>query len=104
MSIEQYKLRFLPLFRQDLEEIVDYISVQLKNPAAANRLVDEVQGAIQKRSTCAESFEPFHSIRERRHPYYRIYVGNYTIFYVGIGDVMEIRRILYSRRNVEQQL
>lgn len=104
MSIEKYKLRFLPLFQQDLEEIVDYISVQLKSPAAAHRLVDEVQGAIRKRTACAESFEPFHSSCDRQYPYYRIYVGNYTIFYVVIGDVMEVRRIIYSRRDVENQL
>lgn len=104
MSMEPYKLRFLPLFQQDLEEIIDYISVQLKNPAAAYRLIDEVQDAIQKRSTCAESFEPFPSSRNRPYPYYRIYVGNYTIFYVVIGDVMEVRRIIYSRRDMENQL
>ena len=39
-----------------------------------------------------------------KYPYYRIYVGNYTIYYVVIEDVMEVRRILYSKRNMEQIL
>ena len=34
----------------------------------------------------AESFEPYHSIRERKYPYYRIYVDNYVIYYVVISD------------------
>ena len=38
---------------------------------------------------------------ERRYPYYRIQVKNYTIFYVVIGNTMEVRRIIYSRRNLQ---
>ena len=35
MESKRYKLRFLPLFAEDLGEIVDYISNKLQNPAAA---------------------------------------------------------------------
>jgi len=104
MDEECYKLRFLPLFVDDLSEIVDYIALRLKNPIAADNLVDEVQTAIRERMACAEAFEPYHSNRERQYPYYRIYVKNYIIFYVVIGDVMEVRRIVYSRRNLSEQL
>lgn len=99
MANKQYSLRFLPLFEDDLNEIVDYITLELQNPIAADALLDEVQRAIAERLPFAESFEPFHSSRDRKYPYYRIPVKNYTIFYVVIGDTMEIRRILYSRRD-----
>ena len=104
MDKKRYKLRFLPLFEKDLNEIVDYIALRLKNPIAAENLVDEVWTAIQERTTCAESFEPYHSSRERQYPYYRIYVKNYVIFYVVIGDVMEVRRIVYSHCNLQDQI
>lgn len=65
MSIKHYKLRFLPLFEEDLDEITDYIRDRLKNPIAADHLVDEVQTAIRERSTCAEAFEPYHSEMDR---------------------------------------
>lgn len=104
MERKRYKLRFLPLFEEDLGEIVDYLSLQLQNPAAAERLVDEVQAAIRARLNDAEAFEPYRSARERQHPYYRIYVKNYTVFYVVIDDVMEVRRILYSKRNFVKHL
>ena len=42
-------------------KIVDYITYRLRNPAAAERLVDDVEAAILERLPCAESFEPFHS-------------------------------------------
>lgn len=52
----------------------------------------------------AESFEPYHSVRERRYSYSRIYVDNYIIYCVVIDDnpndlVMEVRRFLYNGQN-----
>ena len=35
MDGRHYKLSILPLFEDDLNEIVDYISVRLQNPIAA---------------------------------------------------------------------
>lgn len=99
MNERRYRLEFLPLFEEDLNEIVDYISVRLNNPSAAYRLVDDVQSAIRERLICPEVFEPFPSARNRKNPYYRIYVRNFTIFYVVIGNVMQVRRILYSGRD-----
>lgn len=45
-----------------------------------------------------------HSARDRQYPYYRISVRNYTIFYVVIDDVLEVRRIVYSRRDLRKQI
>lgn len=104
MGGKRYKLRILPLFEDDLNEIVDYITFRLRNPIAAERLVDDVQAAIRERLSCAEAFEPYCSTKEREHPYYPIQVRNFTIFYVVIGNTMEVRRILYSRRNLEKIL
>lgn len=104
MNDKQYKLSFLPLFEEDLNGIVDYITYRLKNPIAAENFVDEVEKAIYERLPCAESFEQYHSVRERQYPYYRIQVRNYSIFYVVIGDTMEVRRILYSRRNLKEHI
>ncbi len=104
MDGKHYKLQILPLFEDDLNEIVDYITYRLQNPIAAENLVDEVETAIHERLSCAESFEPYHSAKERDTPYYRIQVKNFTIFYVVLGDIMEVRRIIYSRRDWSQQI
>ena len=104
MSVKEYKLSILPLFEDDLNEIVDYIAHRLKNPIAAEKFVDDVEKAIYERLPYAESFDQYHSAKERIHPYYRIAVRNYTIFYVVIGDIMEVRRIIYSRRNLKRYI
>ena len=104
MFSKKYRLSYLPLFYDDLDEKVTYIAEKLKNPKAANDLLDKVESAIMERLPMAESFEPYHSVRERRYSYYRIYVDNYIIYYVVIDDdpkdlVMEIRRFLYNGQN-----
>jgi len=104
MNGKRYKLSVLPLFEEDLNEILDYIAFHLNNPNAANRLIDDVEAAIQKRLEMPESFEPFPSTREREHPYYTIQIRNYTVFYVVIDGTMEVRRILYSRRDMGKLL
>lgn len=104
MGGKRYDLRILPLFEEDLNKIVDYIVFRLQNPTAAEKLVDDVESAIRERLYCAEAFEPYHSAKERRYPYYRIQVRNFTIFYVVIGSTMEVRRILYSRRDFERHI
>ena len=104
MFSKKYRLSYLPLFYEDLDEKVTYIAEKLKNPKAANDLLDEVESAIMERLPVAESFEPYHSVRERTYSYYRIYVDNYIIYYVVIDDdphdlVMEVRRFLYNGQN-----
>ena len=99
-----YTLRFLPLFQEDLNALVDHIALQLRNPEAADRLVNDVEKAILDRLSQAEAFAPYPVAAAHPLPYYCIQVRNYLIFYVVIGDVMEVRRIIYSRRDMTEQL
>lgn len=100
----KYNLSFLPLFEEDLLEIIDYISVNLQNPQAALRLIDDIESAILKRCESPLSFAPYQSSRNRAIPYYRINVRKYSIFYVVIDDTMEIRRLIYSGRDLDKFL
>lgn len=109
MTDKKYKLRYLPLFYEDLEQKVVYIAEKLQNPKAANDLIDAVEKAIQERQPVAEAFEPYESMMERRYPYYRIYVKNFVVWYVVIDDegndkIMEVRRFLYNKQNKNELL
>ena len=107
MFDEAYKLRYLSLFFQDLEEKLAYIAFDLQAPEAADDLLDAVEKAILKRQRNAEAFERYFSLRDRRYPYYKIYVKNFVIYYVIIDDegddkIMEIRRFLHKAQNRDQ--
>ncbi len=70
MADTKYILRYLPLFYEELEEKVVYIAEKLKNPQAAKELLDSVELAILNRLPEAEAFGPYHSLKERKYPYY----------------------------------
>ena len=93
---EEYALEYLPLFDEELAAAVRYIAQKLRNPVAANALIDNVEHAITERLFAPESFEPVPSATDREHPYYRIAVGNYLVLYCVIGKVMEVRRFVYA--------
>lgn len=99
--MEKYELKVLPLFEEDMLEAAEYISEVLKNPSAAKRLVNETEKAILKRLDCPLSFSPYKSKKHRDDTYYRIFVGNFIVFYVVNDNVMEVRRFIYNKRNIE---
>ena len=96
-----YTLRYLPLAKQDLSEIVNYIQNNLENPIAAENTLSKIEAAILERLESPESFAVWQSKKQRPYPYRKINVGNYTVWYVVIDHIMEVRRILYSRRDEE---
>lgn len=94
-----YKIIYLPLFYKDLNGIIEYITNVLNNRVAANNLLDTIEEEIQKRANGIAKYEKYKSNFKRTATYYRIYIKNYTIFYTIEKDCMEIRRIIYSKRN-----
>ena len=104
MTDQNYIVRYLPLFQSELETAVMYIANRLRNPSSAEKLLDDVEKAIQKRLTNnPEGYEPVMSKKKRDYPYYRIYVGNYIIYYVVIHEggehIMEVRRFVHTLQN-----
>ena len=97
-----YELRYLPQFEEDVLEIRDYIINKLNNPVAALRLINDTEKAIKKRLENPLIFKPFKSMKDRKNQYYRINIKNYSVFYVVIDNVMEVRRFVYSKRNLPE--
>ena len=97
-------VRILPQFEDDLAGILDYIAYHLVNPDAAAKLAGDVFQAIRDRALDPRAFEPVYSEKPRQDVYYPIRVRNYTIVYVVIDTVMEVRRIFYTPANWRVQL
>ena len=100
-----YTLRYLPIAKEDLANAINYILNEFQNPIAAENTLDRIEKAIlQRLEDGPESFAIWPSTKEREYPYRRINVGNYTVWYVVIDNVMEIRRIQPARRNEDNFL
>ena len=101
----EYILRYLPIAKKDLSDAINFILNEYQNPIAAENTLDRIEKAIQERlEDGPESFAIWPSTKNREHPYWRINVGNYTVWYVVIDNIMEIRRIQPARRNEENFL
>ena len=99
MAKNKYTIKYTDTFIKQFNNILKYFIYKLQNKIAAENFYNEVITEIEKRSESPEGFEKYKSSRKRKNTYYRIYVKNYTIFYIVKNNTMEIRRILYSRRN-----
>ena len=104
MANNKYTIKYTETFVNQFKHIMQYFTDKLQNRIAAENFYKEVITEIEKRRENPKSFEIYKSTKQRESDYYRIYVKNYTIFYVVNDNIMEIRRILYSRRNFKNLL
>ena len=104
MAKNSYIIKYTDVFTSQFNSVLKYFIYELNNKIAAEKFFNEVITKIEKRSENPESFEKYKSNKKRKDTYYRIYVKNYTIFYVVRDNSMEIRRILYSRRDFNNLL
>lgn len=96
-----YKLEYLPIARQDLIEIVRYISQELKNPEAAERLAVKLTDAAESTLSFPYAFAAYHPLRPLKHDYRKLIVQSYMIFYWvdEAKQVVTVARVIYVRRN-----
>ena len=92
-------LAYSPLSRQDLDEISDYIAVELRNPAAAADTINAILDVAES----LESF-PFVGSIVKGLPFatdeYRcVGARNYLVFYRVTETQIFVDRILYNRRD-----
>ena len=102
MTSKKYEIKYLETFILQFSGILYYIVHNLENKIAADNLYNEVIELFEKRSENLESYEVFKVIKNTK--YYKINVKNYIIFYVVKNHIMEIRRIYYNKRNLDNLL
>ena len=101
-----YKLEYLPIACQDMVEIVRYISGELENPAAADRLAEELIEAGDSIPAFPDANPAYTPIRPLKHEYRKLLVQNYFMFYWVDEDkqLVTVACVIYARRDFEQLL
>ena len=66
--MSKYTLSYLPIAKQDLAEIIDYIQNNLQNPIAAKNTLSKIENAILERLESPESFAIWQSNKKRPYP------------------------------------
>ena len=97
-----FEVKYLPSFYQELDAIVEYISVTLEAPRAALNLLDELEEKINNLKKYPNAHRLYRPIRPISTKYRILTVKNYLVFYVVIENIIEIHRIIYKKRNLYQ--
>ena len=95
--MEKFKIKIFPRAKQDMEEVIDYLNTLSPDVALKyyDLLVEEIAGLSQMPERCPRPKDLALAARGYRY----LIVKNYLVFYVIAGDTVQIRRILYARRN-----
>ena len=98
----KYKVKIYPAAQMDLNDIVSYLNTL--SPQAAIRyydlLVEKIGSLVEIPERC-----PFvRDIALKAKGYRYLIVENYLVFFVVKGDTVQIRRILYNKRQYKRLL
>ncbi len=100
----KFKYVFTEIAEKDLNDILDYISTDLKNPIAASNFLDKVKKCIEQLIVFPDSgskvineYLPKYEIRKK-------VVNNYVIYYLPNYDLkrIEIIRVVYARKDMNK--
>ena len=91
------KIHYSPESRRDLDDIWDYIVLELQNRSAAERVIDHIMNAVDPLKNFAEMGTPISSIADVGTDYRFLVSGNYMVFYRVQGNDVYIDRVLYGR-------
>ena len=95
--METYKIKIFPTAKQDLGEVIGYLNTL--SPDAALRYYDLLVEEIASLSKMPERCPRPKDLALAAKGYRYLTVKNYLVFYAVVGDTVQIRRILYARRD-----
>lgn len=96
-----YKLEILPICKKDIDDIIYYISHNLKNITAAKQLRNLLISSFDKILEFPYGIPVYDSVKVLKNEYRCFKVKNYLVFYI-INEkkkIITIMRVLYKKMN-----
>ena len=93
----KYKIQYSPEALNDLDEIWEYIQMELGNVTAAENTINKMLDAIGALEVFQEQGTPLSSVAEVAYHYCLGFSGNYMAFYRVEEQTIFVDRILYHR-------
>ena len=101
-----YNVEYLSSAMQDMVEIVVYITQELNNPAAAERIAERLTEAGERLREFPYAQPAYTPLRPLKHEYRKLLVENYMMLYwvTETEKRVTIARVVYARRNYAKLL
>ena len=97
--MHSYNIEYLPVAVDDLNAIIDYILID--DPLNAVALYEKIDESIKRLSHFPELGVIPKDIYIARMNYLILIIDTYLVFYVFDSEIVEIRRILSSKRKYD---
>lgn len=101
MENNKYQLKIFPMARLDMEQIFDYIAVELCNPTAAIGQINDFEKAFEHVCTFPESCPYINNEYVKDKSLRKLIVNDYIAFYRVRDNEIQVVRVLYGMRNYE---
>ncbi|MFV0520470.1 MAG: type II toxin-antitoxin system RelE/ParE family toxin [Lachnospirales bacterium] len=97
-----YTVEYLPVAKNDMVGIINYISNDLQIPLVADRFADEMIEKIESLSLFPYSNSVYFPVRQLKKEYRKLLIKNFIVFYyiVEQSKVVTVARVLYNKRNI----
>ncbi|MCL5058900.1 MAG: type II toxin-antitoxin system RelE/ParE family toxin [Actinobacteria bacterium] len=95
----KYKIRIYSDAKRDLKDIISYLNTL--SPQAAIKYYDLIVEKISDLSEMPERCSFVRDVVLKAKGYRYLIIENYLVFFVVKADTVQIRRIIYDKRNYE---
>lgn len=102
--MKQYKVQITDKALADMEEIYNYIAIQLQAPENAMGQYNRIAKAIEELNMFPEKVRLMESEHERTMGLRQLLVDHYSVFYVIENERVIVMRVLYSASDIEIRL
>ncbi len=92
-------IHYSPEAQNDLDEIWEYITFELRSPQAAQNTINKIMDTIDELENFSEIGALLSSVTDIESDYRFLTSGNYMVFYRAHGQDVYIDRVLLGRRD-----
>lgn len=100
----QYTVEITDEALADMEQLYQYIALNLQSPENAMGQYNRIADAILKLDMLPDCFRIMDSESEHANGIRRMLVDNYSVFYVIQGEKVTVTDVLYSASDIEKRL
>ena len=101
-----YELEYLPMAKRDIVDIATYISSELSNPTAAEKMITRIIDAVEKLRHHPYMCRVHYPVRSLKYEYRKLIVQNHLVFYYVDEEskMITVARVIHARRSYENLL
>ena len=102
----EFDFRLTEKAEEDLDEIVNYITIELSNPQAATAFLDKLDTAINEACCFPDRGSPLNNDFLEDSGIRKKIIGNYIMYYLPdiAEEIIYVLRVLYCGRNMDEIL